>query len=168
MGQKKVEIQNFVALEKGGRLTNIQACTEDDATKYEQLTSSWFKKLKRSVTKDKQKETDSIIFLEGNVDGRDEVWLLSVYGEGNGMLKKLMTNNIKDYVSSFQKKTEPAATRAERSRRLAHNAHHTDSPGERVLRRRRLKSEKRPIHALMNKIRKLNGLPANPNWPELE
>merc|ERR1711964_514600 len=36
-------------------------------------------------------------------------------------------------------------------RRLAHNTPDTDSPSGRILRRRRLKRENRPIHGLMNR-----------------
>jgi len=44
-----------------------------------------------------------------------------------------------------------------------------DSPGIRVLRRRRLKPENRPIHRLLREIREANGLPREPpELPELE
>merc|ERR1711964_379014 len=44
-------------------------------------------------------------------------------------------------------------------RRLKDNEINPDGPGARLLRRRRLKAENRPIHALLREIRKLNGLP---------
>jgi len=54
-------------------------------------------------------------------------------------------------------------------RRLSPVSQPVDSPGTRVLRRRRLKPENRPIHRLLREIREANGLPAEPpELPELE
>merc|ERR1712098_1042340 len=65
-----------------------------------------------------------------------------------------------------------SAARARRlhlRRRLSPVPQSGDSPGIRVLRRRRLKPENRPIHRLLREIREANGLPREPpELPELK
>jgi len=67
------------------------------------------------------------------------------------------------------KPLQSRAARAFQRRRLSPIPQPGDSPGVRVLRRRRLKPENRPIHRLLREIREANGLPREPpELPELQ